>query len=87
MQQDFLEEEETTLIPPHPLGVKPAGNLWTATDNARHASGNFQQLPDEVLMGLLESFEPGVLIGLSSTCKFLYAFCHADDLWKALFIQ
>jgi hypothetical protein len=24
---------------------------------------------------------------LGSTCKALYAFCHSDDLWKALFIE
>lgn len=80
-------EECTTVIRPHPLGIKPAGNLYMAIENARPACGNFQQLPDEILMTLLESFESEVLIRLSSTCRFLHAFCRSDDLWKALFIQ
>lgn len=79
------DEEQT--IPPHPLGIKPSGNLYMATENARLASGNFQQLPDEVLMTVLESFEADVLCRLSSTCRALYAFCSSEDLWKALFIE
>lgn len=80
-------EELTTAIPPHPLGVKPLGNLYTATSNARPACGNFEQLPDEVLMAVFEFFEPEVLNLLSSTCRFLYAFSRCEDLWRALFIK
>lgn len=79
------DDEQT--IPPHPLGIKPSGNLYTATENARLASGNFQQLPDEVLMTVLESFEADVLGRLIRTCRALYAFCCSEDLWRALFIE
>lgn len=80
-------DADVQTIPPHPLGIKPSGNLYTATDNARLASGNFQQLPDEILMTVLESFDADILCCLSSTCKALYAFCHSEELWKALFIE
>jgi hypothetical protein len=74
-------------IPSHPLGVKPSGNKYTATKNARVAIGTFQILPDEVLVILLEYLDSRLLRHLGSTCKALYAFCHSDDLWKALFIE
>lgn len=80
-------EEQATAIRPHPLGIKPSGNLYTAASNARLASGHFQQLPDEVLMTVFESFESEVLNLVGSTCRFLYAFSRCDDLWRALFIK
>ncbi|KAB8302245.1 hypothetical protein EYC80_005688 [Monilinia laxa] len=80
-------EESSVSIPSHPLGVKPLGNQYTATSNARHATGPFQILPDEVLAILLESFDPEVLGLLGSTCKFLYAFCRSEEVWKPLFIE
>ena len=74
-------------IPPHPLGVKPMGNQYSATLNSKRAIGLcFQSWPDEILALFLESLGPDELIRLGSTCKFLYAFCRADDIWKSLFI-
>ena len=91
VQQSVVEEdpeESSSLsIPLHPLGVKPAGNAYTATSNARHAMKCFQILPDEVLALFLEYLESEDLRMLGATCKFLYAFCRSDDLWKALFIE
>ncbi len=80
-----LEDVEQS-VPPHPLGVKPSGNEYTATEIARRAIGTFQILLDEVLMILLEYLDSRLLRLLGSTCKALYAFCCSDDLWKALFI-
>ena len=74
-------------VPCHPLGVKPLGNRYTATSNARTAIGNFQILPDETLAILLEYMDSKSLRCLAYTCKALYAFCYSDDLWKALFIE
>lgn len=85
-----LEEESSSsavAIPLHPLGVKPSGNQYTATSNARHATGTFQILPDEMLAIFLEYLESADLQLLGSTCKSLFAFCRSDDLWKALFIE
>jgi hypothetical protein len=85
---DFDEaEEESSFLPVHPLGLKPLGNQYTANSNARHGIGNFQRLPDEIVAVLLESLDSHELILLGSTCKFLYAFCRSDDLWKTLFIE
>jgi hypothetical protein len=84
-----LEQSESSLlsIPLHPLGVKPSGNQYTATSNARHAIGPFQILPDEVLAIFLEYLDSPQLRLLGSCCKFLYAFCRSEDLWKTLFIE
>jgi hypothetical protein len=80
-------DEIFTSIPPHPLGIKPAGNQFTASSNDREAIGRFQILPDEALIILLEYLDSSALTRLGSTCKALFAFCHSDDLWKTLFIE
>jgi hypothetical protein len=83
-----VDEEESSLsIPTHPLGIKPAGNAYTATENARSKTSCFQILPDEVLAILLEYLDSTELRMLGATCKAFYAFCRADDLWKTLFIE
>jgi len=83
-----LEHQESAVsVPHHPLGVRPSGNQYTASENARYAIGPFQIVPDEILAILLEYFESSSLLVLGSTCKFLYAFCRSDDLWKSLFIE
>ncbi|KAK1978041.1 F-box domain-containing protein [Colletotrichum cereale] len=75
-------------IPTHPLGVKPLGNQYLSDrPNARKHIGYFETLPDEALMILLDYLDQERLRKLGSTCKFLYAFCHFDDLWKSLFLQ
>ncbi|GAO13816.1 hypothetical protein UVI_02004620 [Ustilaginoidea virens] len=74
-------------IPTHPLGVKPLGNRYLSKGpNAKTNSGIWGLLPDEMLMLVLEQLDAGSLLSLGSTCKFLFAFCHSDELWKALFL-
>ncbi|KAK0100303.1 hypothetical protein ONS95_008261 [Cadophora gregata] len=80
-------EESPNTIPPHPLGVKPAGNQYTASSIAKNSIGSFQAFPDEILAIFLEYLDSYKLRSLGATCKFLYAFCRSDDLWKALFIE
>ncbi|KZL73486.1 F-box domain-containing protein [Colletotrichum tofieldiae] len=78
----------TESIPTHPLGVKPLGNQYlSGRPNARKHIGYFKILPDEALMILLDYLDQERLRELGSTCKFLYAFCRSDDLWKSLFLQ
>ncbi|KAK2030920.1 hypothetical protein LX32DRAFT_637804 [Colletotrichum zoysiae] len=75
-------------IPTHPLGVKPLGNQYLSDrPNARAHIGYFKTLPDEALMILLDYLDQERLRTLGSSCKFLYAFCRSDDLWKSLFLQ
>ncbi len=75
-------------IPCHPLGVKPLGNLFFASgSNARQSLGNFGRLPDEMILHFLEYLQPDSLQFLGTTCRFLYAFCHLDELWKPLFLE
>jgi len=81
-------EESADTVPPHPLGLKPSGNQYTATHNSKRCVGPaFNILPDEVLAILLEYLGPKDLLALGSCCKFMYAFCRSEDLWKALFIE
>jgi hypothetical protein len=80
------EDDANSAIPQHPLGVKPAGNAYTATQNLKDAAGSFRFLPDEVLVQLLEYLEAQDLIQLGSTCKALYAFTRLEELWKTLFL-
>lgn len=80
-------EESPHTIPPHPLGVKPLGNQFTATRISRNSIGLFQIIPDELLTVVLDFLDSYQLCLLGSTCKFLYAFSRSDDLWKTLFIE
>jgi hypothetical protein len=75
-------------IPSHHLGVKPLGNQYlSSTPNARRTIGLLQALPDEMLMLALERLDGMSLQSLASTCKFFYALCESEDLWKSVFLQ
>lgn len=80
-------EELTNTIPPHPLGVKPSGNSYTATSNDKDVIGSWRALPDEMIAIILEHLDSPALRNLGATCRFLFAFCRSEDLWKALFIE
>lgn len=76
-----------TAVPSHPLGIKPAGNAYTARDNIKSRCGLFASLPDELLSHILESFDADVLVRLGRTCRALYAYTRLDELWRALFVK
>lgn len=87
--EEFQNDDEDVAIalPLHPLGVKPAGNAYTASESIKSRCGSFARLPDELLSHILESFDADTLIRLGSTCRALYAFTRLDDLWRALFVR
>ncbi|KAL2136030.1 hypothetical protein VTI74DRAFT_5766 [Chaetomium olivicolor] len=75
-------------IPPHPLGIKPLGNKYfSSVGDARKCMGALQGLPDEMLIQLLEYLDPRSLRLLGYTCKFLFACCMSDDVWKTIFLE
>jgi hypothetical protein len=75
-------------IPSHPLGIKPLGNRYLfAGSSARQFIGTFQALPEEILTHLLEYLDQQALRLLGYTCKFLFAHCVSDELWKSLFLE
>lgn len=76
-------------IPVHPLGVKPLGNQYFVSGPSARASlgGLFGRLQDEMILQLVECFDSQALIKLGATCRFLYALCHLDELWKAMFLE
>ncbi|KAH8194457.1 hypothetical protein TruAng_011380 [Truncatella angustata] len=81
-------ESSIESIPAHPLGVKPLGNQYFAPGPlARHAIGFWRGLPDELIIQLLEYLDQESLKNLGSTCRFLYASCQLDELWKPLFLE
>ena len=87
LSKEAEEGDSEAVIPPHPLGIKPSGNAYTASRNIRPAIGSLAILPDELIIQLLEYLDARELVSLGSTCKALYAFGRSEDLWKALFIQ
>lgn len=80
-------EDRLLTVPLHPLGIRPAGNAYTAVKNLKSSAGHFSFLPDELIIQLLEFLDHKPLLTLGFTCKALYAFCRFDDLWKKLFIE
>lgn len=87
---DSLEDSNAiaSAVPLHPLGIKPLGNKYFFNGNdARNYLGNLQALPDEMLMQLFEYLDPRTLRLLGYTCKFLFACCMSDDIWKTIFLE
>ncbi|OCL02334.1 F-box domain-containing protein [Glonium stellatum] len=78
--------DDPVAIPSHPLGIKPSGNAYTASEDIKSACGLFSRLPDELLNYLLERLDAFDLVTLGATCKALYAFTTTEELWKNLFI-
>lgn len=75
-------------ISTHALGVRPFGNQYlTGGPNSRASIGTWHFLPDEMLMVVLESLDQSSLFNLGQTCKFLFAFCHSEELWKAIYLE
>lgn len=81
------EDHGVEAIPSHPLGVKPSGNALLADWSLRDAIGTFRRLPDELILLLLEDLDSASLLSIGRTCKALYAFTRAEEIWKALFIR
>lgn len=82
-----MTEDETRVMPPHPLGVRPAGNALSAVENAKMMAGIFLSLSDQLILQVLEFLDHCSLLRLGASCKLFYAFCRFDDLWKTLFIE
>ncbi|KAK5028917.1 hypothetical protein LTS07_006298 [Exophiala sideris] len=96
IEQDWLEHLKTTNeanidsnteTEQHPLGVRPAGNALTSQQNAQDGMGFFGQLPDALLLLLLEYLDQSALTNLGSTCRGLYAFSAFDQLWRDIAIS
>ena len=76
-----------SIIPQHPMGIKPTGNQFVAGHNIKATAGMFSYLPDELLIQLLESLEPLALLRLGATCKALYGFSRFEDIWRTQFLK
>lgn len=75
------------VIPCHPAGIKPNGNVYVASHNIKKAAGLFSYFADELLIQILEFVEPLSLIQLGATCKALWAFTRFEDLWRTHFVK
>ncbi|KAF4123550.1 JmjC domain, hydroxylase [Geosmithia morbida] len=88
VQEDDDSAVDSEFIPTHPLGVKPLGNQYFFDGvSARRSIGSWTLLPDEMLTVVLEHLDKSSLLSMGHTCKFFYAFCHSEELWKALFLR
>lgn len=81
------ESEQSTAVRRHPLGIRPSGNAFTSNVNLKAACGSFSVLPDELLIQLLEYLDAPSLLKLGGTCRALFAFSRAEELWKTLFLE
>lgn len=81
------ELQASTLVPIHPLEIKPLGNAYTTNENIKDKIGAFARLPDELIIQVFEWLDAVVLLRLSCTCKAMYAFSRQEDLWKALCLR
>lgn len=80
-------QSSEAIIPCHPLGIKPLGNLYMARHNIKEAAGLFYSIPDELLFQILEFLEPLQLLQLGTTCKALWAFSRHEDLWRTQYVK
>ena len=82
-----ISEPEGTIVPIHPLGIKPSGNAFAADHDLKAAAGFFAWLPDELLLAVLEWLDPPSLVNVGGTCKALFAFASFDELWKSFIVR
>ena len=80
------ETGNTLIVPSHPLGIRPLGNAYTARQNLKTNAGALAILPDESLLQILEFLDAPDLLRVGATCKALFAFSRAEELWKSLLI-
>jgi hypothetical protein len=72
----------------HPHGVQPLGNYFlygagSSQEDTRTLSlGYLSMLSDELLIDLMNFFEPTELCKLAQSSKVLYIFTRDEDLWK-----
>ncbi len=81
------EKGPSTTVPCHPLGIRPAGNSFTASVDSRVGMGSFSRLPEDLLLSFLEILGALDLLRLGQTCKALFAFTRAEELWKTLYVR
>lgn len=81
------DEDNATSVPPHPWGIRPSGNVYDAKFNLMHSCRLFAQLPEELLLEILEFLDAKQLQVLGATCKALSAYCASEELWKTLFTE
>lgn len=71
----------------HPLGVRPAGNALTSSQNDMQYMGLFGRLPDALLLLVLEFLDQSALVSLGSSCRGLYAYSSLDQLWRDIAVN
>ena len=78
---------------PHPLGVKPMGNLFLADSKhvnkeRRSQLGLLSTLSDELIMDIFFKInDVESLKNLAHTSRYLYAYTYDEELWKKLYVR
>lgn len=86
-QLEFQDGDATTGVQPHPLGIRPSGNVYDSKINLLNSCRSFACLPEELLLQILEFLDAKELLSLGATCKALSAYCASEELWKTLFVE
>ena len=78
---------------PHPLGVKPMGNLFMSPnlkesfEKKSKSLGFFSFLSEDIFIDILSYLPESDLVSLGSTSQYMHAYSSFDELWKELFWQ
>ena len=72
-------------LPRHPLGVRPAGNVYTAATKV--IRWPFGSLTDELVIQVFEWLDDQSLLSLGATCKALYALTRFDEVWRGRSVE
>lgn len=86
----------TAVSSPHPLGIRPQGNLLLlASEDLQHVTnyrrkslGRLAALSDDILYSILGEVEDAnSLRNFAQSSKYCYAFGWQDELWKHMFVR
>jgi len=83
-------EDDDLVVPPHPLGVAPLGQLLLLDGdqrNLRDGMGKLSSLSDEILMLLLDCCSADSLARCGCASRGLRVFCLSEDLWRARLLE
>lgn len=85
---DHPKEELPTIVPCHPHGIKPSGQVYFGTQDLKTAAGFFSLLTDDLILHLLGFLGIPSVLKVGSTCKALWAFSRLDEsFWRSKYFE
>ncbi|POS86809.1 hypothetical protein EPUL_001262 [Erysiphe pulchra] len=82
--EPVISEESPTLVPKHPLGIRPLGNQYIALTNSKCFAGLFQMLPEDLIANLLENIDPISLLVSQNSKDFPFTWL---GTWRSTYLN